>query len=190
MKQVLVALAGPDSSGVVYTVTEELSKINCGVVDMSQTTLRNQFSSIMIVNNSDELSFEEIQKHVSDALDKRGLSMSVSVGPYVSGSGKITEGEPFVVTVDGSDSEGILLAFSRIFYESRSNIDSFRIIEEGAQAEGEKPKVLLVYEITVPFDIDRRAMVRTLSSIAKNHGMSMSMQHRHIFEAIHRVGIA
>ena len=116
--------------------------------------------------------------------------MSVSVGPYIPGSGKVTEGEPFVVTVDGSDSEGILLAFSRIFYESRSNIDSFRIIEEASQAEGGKPKVLLVYEITVPFDIDRRAMARTLSSIAKNHGMSMSMQHRHIFEAIHRVGIA
>ncbi len=190
MEQVLVVVAGPDNSGVVYTVTEGLSKINCSVMDMSQTTLRNQFSSIMIVNNPDNLDLENIRQQVQTTLEKRGFEMSVSVLAYQPGASKVTSGEPFVVTVDGKESEGILLSFSRIFYESHCNIDSFRIIEE-TPSNGDAPgKILLVYEITVPFDTDGKAMQQTLASIAKSHGMSLSMQHRHIFEAIHRVGIA
>ena len=56
MEQVLVAVTGPDRSGVVYTVAEALHKLKCSFVDMDQTTVRNQFSSIMIVEKQ-EVSF-------------------------------------------------------------------------------------------------------------------------------------
>lgn len=187
MAQFLVGLAGPDSSGVVYTVTEELNKIGCNVVDMSQTTLRNQFSSIMIADNPKDIPLDKVKEHVGKALEHRGFDMALTVTPYQEGKARITVGEPFVITVDGKESRDILTSFSRIFYEGRINIDSFRIIEENDE---NRHRVMMVYEVTVPTDIDRKALHRTLSEIAKSNGMSMSMQHRRIFEAIHRVGIA
>jgi glycine cleavage system transcriptional repressor len=188
LEKVLLALAGPDSPGVVYTVSEELEKINCIISDMSQTTLRNQFSSLLIVKNKDGLPLEEIQAHVSAALEGHGFDMAVSVKSYQEGKAKVTEGEPFVITLDGAPADGIMLALSRIFWEGRINIDSFRLFDKHP-ASGEK-EILMVYEVTVPLTVDTKALSRTLGSIAKTFNMSLSMQHRRIFEAIHRVSIA
>ena len=36
MDKILVTVAGPDRAGVVYSVAEALSKLNCNFVDMSR----------------------------------------------------------------------------------------------------------------------------------------------------------
>lgn len=95
--------------------------------------------------------------------------------------------------MDGTDSRDILTAFTRVFYEGRINIDSFRTIEVKLDDAGNplpQPRVLLVFEVTVPPEVDRKALSRTLSDIAHDRHLSMSMQHRRIFEAVHRVSIA
>ncbi len=193
MEQVLVAVTGPDRSGVVYTVAEALHKLKCSFVDMDQTTVRNQFSSIMIVEKQEALSKEEIRSAVNHALEEKQYDMSVLVRECVPGKAVITKGEPFVLTVDGKESKEIILAYTKIFLESKINIDSFRSIENVANEDGEvisRGKDLLVFEVTIPFEVDRKALHRTLYGIAKDHNLSMSMQHRRIFEAVHRVTTA
>lgn len=188
MDKILVTVTGPDRAGVVYSVAEALSKLNCDFVDMSQTTVADQFSSIMVVNKPKNVSKKEVHDGVEAVFSKRGFNMWVDVLDYQPGAVFHTEGEPFVVTVDGTNSKGLLLAFTRIFFEGKINIDNFRSInQEGFDGI---EKVLLVFEITVPFDIDRKALHKTLSDIAKDHHLSLSMQHRQIFEAIHRVSVA
>lgn len=193
MKQILVAVTGPDSFGVVYTTSRTLNEIGCSIIDMNQTTVKNEYSAIMIVSKSDELSNEEIEKTVKSALKAQGFSMSVLIREYVPGEATVTVGEPFVLTVDGTNSQDILTAFTRVFYEGHINIDSFSTIEVKNDDNGDplpKPRVLLVFEVTVPFDVDRRALSRTLADIVHERHLSMSMQHRRIFEAVHRVSIA
>lgn len=188
MDKILVTVAGPDRAGVVYSVAEALSKLNCNFVDMSQTTVADQFSSIMIVNKPKDISKEKVHSEIVKIFEKRGFNMWVDVLDYQAGSVFHTDGEPFVVTVDGKNGKGLLKAFTRIFFEGKINIDNFRSINQDSFDGVEK--VLLVFEITVPFDIDRRALHKTLSDIAKEQGVSLSMQHRQIFEAIHRVSVA
>lgn len=192
MKEIFVAVSGPDSFGVVYTTAAALGKMNCSFIDMNQTTVRNQFSSIMIIKKPDSLTNETVAENVSKALKDRGFDMSVTVRDYVPGDATITTGEPFVVTVDGEDSKGILEAFTRIFFDSKINIDSFRSIENFTDDLGNKVegRILLVFEVTVPTDIDIKALHRTLADISKEKHLSMSMQHRRIFEAVHRVNVA
>ena len=193
MEQILLAVTGPDSFGVVYTTTLALQKLGCAVVDMSQTTLCGQFSSLMIVEKNSEVSNDEVQETVKSMLKENGFDMSVMTRNIVIGEETVTEGEPFVITVDGSSSRDILMAFTHVFYEGHINIDSFRSIVQKTDEDGnplEKARVLLVFEVTVPFSADRKALHRTLSDIAKDRGLSMSMQHRRIFEAVHRVAVA
>ncbi|WP_251452323.1 ACT domain-containing protein [Parasutterella muris] len=192
MKQILLAVTGPDSFGVVYTTASALSKLGCNFINMNQTTLCNQFSSLMIVEKPEELSNEDIQQSVKKELCEKGFDMSVTTRDIVRGEETLTEGEPFVITVDGPQegSKDILTAFTHVFYEGRINIDSFRSIEQPTDEDGkplEKARVLLVFEVTVPFDADRKALHRTLADIAHDRHLSMSMQHRRIFEAIHRI---
>ena len=105
--------------------------------------------------------------------------MWVDVLDYQAGSVFHTDGEPFVVTVDGKNGKGLLLAFTRIFLKVRLTSTTFVLSIKKALTV--LRKFLLVFEITVPFDIDRRALHKTLSDIAKEQGVSLSMQHRQIF---------
>ncbi len=191
MEKVLIAVAGPDKAGVVYSVAEAVSGLKCDFVDMSQTTVDDQFSSIMIVNKPKEVSNEELRKAVLENLKSRNFHMSVVVMDWLPGADSKTVGEPFVITIDGHNSKGLLFVVTRIFYEGRINIDSFRsIVESGGSDESKPEKLLLVFEVTIPFEVDRKALYRTLLDIAKERNLSVSMQHRQIFEAVHRVATA
>ena len=173
MKRILVAVTGPDSFGVVYTTSDTLNKLGCSIIDMDQTTVRNEYSAIMIVDKPESVGDDEVAKIIKEALRGKGFDMSVLVRDYVPGEATVTQGEPFVLTVDGTDSRDILTAFTRVFYEGRINIDSFRTIEVKLDDAGNplpQPRVLLVFEVTVPPEVDRK--------------------HRRIFEAVHRVSIA
>lgn len=44
-----------------------------------------------------------------------------------------------------------------------------------------------VFEVDIPDDIDTRSLHRLLLERAKSMGLSLTMQHRDIFEAVHRI---
>ena len=94
----------------------------------------------------------------------------------------LVESEPFVVTVDGEDRFEIISAFSKIFADQKVNIENLKAL----MPEDEK-RALLVFEIALPMEIDRNALRRTLKDKARTLGLQLSMQHRDIFEALHRV---
>lgn len=91
------------------------------------------------------------------------------------------ESEPFVVTVDGEDRFEIIAAFSKIFADQKVNIENLK-----ALMPEEEKRALLVFEISLPMEIDRNALRRTLKDKAAPW-LQLSMQHRDIFEALHRV---
>ena len=95
---------------------------------------------------------------------------------------KSEESEPFVVTVDGRDQLEIISSISRIFAEHRVNIENLKAIMPKGEATA-----LLVFEIALPLSIDRTALRKTLQARARSMGLRLSMQHRDIFEAVHRV---
>lgn len=52
---------------------------------------------------------------------------------------------------------------------------------------GRNGRALQVFEVSLPLSIDRSALRRTLEDKAGEMGLRVSMQHRDIFEAVHRV---
>ena len=84
--------------------------------------------------------------------------------------------------LDGEDRFEIIAAFSKIFADQKVNIENLK-----ALMPEEEKRALLVFEISLPMEIDRNALRRTLKDKARTLGLQLSMQHRDIFEALHRV---
>ena len=66
-KDILVAVMGLDQPGVVAATAETLTRLNCNIEQMSQTTLRHQFSSIFLVNKPEDLKSEHIELELQTA---------------------------------------------------------------------------------------------------------------------------
>ncbi len=185
MNRVIVAVIGLDCPGVIYTVSSTLSSLECNIEEMSQTTLKCQFASIFLVAKPATLANADLQAALAAALAAKSMHLSLVIRDHEEhvAATPATISEPFVVAVDGNDRNDIITSFSRIFAEQGINIDTLRAIKP----DGEGSKALLVFEVSLPLAIDRRALQRTLADRANSLGLAMSMQHRDIFEAVHRV---
>lgn len=183
MSKIVVSVIGLDCPGVVYAVSSTLSTLECNIEEVSQTILKNQFAAIFVSTKPESLDNETIHTSISKAIADRGMHLSVTIRDFEEGAEfKDAEAEPFVVTVDGEDRFEIISAFSKIFADQKVNIENLK-----ALMPEEQKRALLVFEIALPLEIDRNALRRTLKDKARTLGLQLSMQHRDIFEALHRV---
>ena len=182
--KVVVSVIGLDCPGVVYLVSSSLSGLECNIEEVSQTILKGQFSAIFVVRKPEGLDDALIGKVLTTAIADKDMLLSVTIRPFEEGCLFANEeSEPFVVTVDGEDRFEIISAISGIFAEHRVNIENLKAI----MPDAEQRKALLVFEIALPLSLDRVALRRTLEDRAHSLGLQLSMQHRDIFEAVHRV---
>ncbi len=184
MNKLVVSVIGLDCPGVVYLVSSTLSGLECNIEEVSQTILKGQFAAIFVVRKPEELEDAVMENILTKAIADKNMLLSVTIRPFEQGcrfSGG--ESEPFVVTVDGEDRLEIISAISGIFAEHMVNIENLKAI----MPDPDQRHALLVFEIALPLSIDRSALRRTLEDRAHSMGLRLSMQHRDIFEAVHRV---
>lgn len=190
MSKIAVSILGIDCPGVVYLVSSTLSALECNIEEISQTILKGQFAAIFIAEKPDALTEDTVHGSLVKAIDARGMSLSVIVRSLDEEAVYHGEpGEPFVITLEGEDGLNVVASFTRIFAENKVNIENMKALmpdlPEG-QADA-APRAVQVFEISLPLSIDRAALRRTLEDKARDMGLRVSMQHRDIFEAVHRV---
>ena len=184
MYSVVLSVIGADCPGVIHAASDELSRLECNIEAVTQTILQGQFAAIFIAVLREGLSPEEARAAVARRMVEAGLKMSVNVSPLdVSSKPPLPPSEPFVVTVSGPDKLNIIAAISRIFTEHGTNIENLKAIlpDDG------NCSCMLVFEVALPLTVDRSAFRRTLLAKGKAMGLDISIQHRDIFEALHRV---
>ncbi len=183
MSKIVVSVIGLDCPGVVYAVSSTLSALECNIEEVSQTILKSQFAAIFVATRPDDLDNETILRILSGTVEEKRMHLTITIRDFEDGCVfKSEQSEPFVVTVDGKDQLEIISSISRIFAEHRVNIENLKAI----MPKGEE-RALLVFEIALPLSIDRTALRKTLQDRARSMGLRLSMQHRDIFEAVHRV---
>ncbi|MBR6624941.1 MAG: amino acid-binding protein, partial [Mailhella sp.] len=101
MNRIVISVIGRDCPGVVYAITDALAKEKCNVEQLSQTILKGQFASIVIISAPEGVTEEQVQRVVSLSLEARNMDLTVAaryfeVETFDSGE----ETEPFVVTVN------------------------------------------------------------------------------------------
>jgi len=183
VNRIVISVIGRDCPGVVYAITDALAKEKCNVEQLSQTILKGQFASIVIISAPEGVTEEQVQRVVSLSLEARDMDLTVAaryfeVETFDSGE----ETEPFVVTVNGSDQAEIIAMFSGIFAEQKVNIENLKALRTNDDC-------VLVFEVALPMSINRNAFRQMLQAKARSVGLSISIQHENIFEAIHRVPI-
>ena len=183
VNRIVISVIGRDCPGVVYAITSALAKEKCNVEQLSQTILKGQFASIVIISAPEGVTDEQVQRVVSLSLEARDMDLTVSARYFETetfNSGEETE--PFVVTVNGSDQAEIIAMFSGIFAEQKVNIENLKALRTNDEC-------VLVFEVALPMSINRNAFRQMLQAKARSVGLSISIQHENIFEAIHRVPI-
>lgn len=184
MQKFTASFLGTDRPGVVAGISCILDDAGCNITALSQTILAGEFAAIFIVEaplgtRSDEL-FERLTKGLAD----NEIDLSVIVRPKADCIWHTEEpAEPFVVSVDGPDRSGLIASMSKIFARHGVNIESLNaVLGEGGQGHA-----LFVFEVKVPANVDLGRLSRELQLEAQQMNMRTSVQHRDIFEAIHRV---
>jgi glycine cleavage system transcriptional repressor len=182
--RVVVAVIGLDQPGVVACVSQVFTKLGCNIEEMTQTALQQQFAGIYIVDKPSELSNDALQAELTAATSAKHLRLTVVARDYEQPkSGEREPAEPFVISVYGQDRNDIVGTFSRIFGAQGINIDSLRAFSLG------KDESMQVFEVSIPESIDTRSLHKVLLERAKGMQLHLTMQHRAIFEAVHRVAI-
>ncbi|MDO5530531.1 glycine cleavage system protein R [Sutterella sp.] len=180
--RVLIGVFGLDRPGIVSTVSAVITRFNSNLEQVSQVTLHGQFALMCVVQKPADLSREVLEEALKEEIHRRKLNQAVMIADFVEPPAPM-DGEPYVISVYGPDRNDIITTFSKILAEQRINIESLRAfpIEDGQS--------LQVFETMIPMDVDRRALHRTLIDRAQHMGLRCNLQHRDIFEAIHRVKV-
>ena len=74
---------------------------------------------------------------------------------------------------------------SGIFAEQKVNIENLKAI----RMDEDSNECVLMFEVALPLSINRNAFRQMLQAKARSVGLTISIQHENIFEAIHRVPI-
>jgi len=79
---------------------------------------------------------------------------------------------------------GLVAAITSVMARFDVNITSLKAAFRG----GDDPhRNTMIYEVDVPIAVDREAYLAALQKEARSLGLELSVQHRDIFEAIHRI---
>ena len=183
MQKFTASFLGRDCPGVVASVSRILEECGCNIEEVTQTILSGEFAAIFVVA-APEKDAESLRAKLSAGLETAKVDLSVLVRPAIKGQwGTDLHCEPFVVTADGPDKPGLIAAMSRVFARHGVNIESLKAI----LGEGGTNHALFVFEVMVPGSVDMGRLRRELDCEGQKRDLRVSVQHRDIFEAVHRV---
>ncbi len=184
MQKLSISFLGKDGPGVVATVSQGLSDNNCNILQVTQTILGAEFAAIFIVDVPDELSMEFLQQRLEDSLRTEGHDISVLIRQASHGAwSSRRKCEPYVITTDGEDGPGLISTMARVFARHNVNIENLKAV----LGHGGENHALFVFEVEVPEDEDVGRLNREIQSAARSFNLNVSLQHRDIFEAMHRI---
>jgi glycine cleavage system transcriptional repressor len=184
MKKVVISVLGKDRSGIVAAVSRILFENSWNIEDVSQTILQGEFTGIFIALIPEDLKPEELLEQLEKELGPVGLRFLVKLLEISGETGTPPVSEPFVITTWGPDRMGLVAGVTDVMMRFGANITNLRAVFRG----GDDPtRNTMIYEVDVPVKTDRESFRLALRERAEALGLELSLQHRDIFEALHRI---
>ncbi|MBN2467737.1 MAG: amino acid-binding protein [Deltaproteobacteria bacterium] len=185
MIKVHISVVGRDRPGIVAAVSKILFRTRSNIENISQTIQQGHFAAIFIATLPPSLSQQKLLSQLENTLDPLGLDVLLrAVDPENHSQLPAEKAIPFVITTVGRDRIGLVAGITEILARFNINITNLRAAFHG----GEDPnRNTMIYEVDIPENIDQKAFRKALKGRAKRFGLDLNLQHREIFEAIHRV---
>jgi glycine cleavage system transcriptional repressor len=184
MNKAILSVLGRDRPGIVAAVSRVLFDQNCNIENVSQTMLQSEFAGIFIVSLPQGTGAEELHRE----LDKRLAPIGLTVLTRPCDPGEDACGppacEPFVITTRGPDRKGLVAHISGVIARHGVNITNLQAMFKGGDAPGDN---IMIFEVDVPKAVDLQTLTQNLRDKAADLQLDISIQHRHIFEVLHRI---
>jgi len=184
MKKVVISVLGTDRPGIVAAVSRILLENRCNIEDVAQTILQTEFTGIFIASIPKALQPENVRTQLEADLAPLGLRILLKPLEAAVEETSPLECQPFVITTIGPDRLGLVAGITEVIARFGVNITNLRAAFRG----GDDPSAnTMIYEVDVPVEIDRPSFRQALLDRANQLGLELSLQHREIFEALHRI---
>jgi glycine cleavage system transcriptional repressor len=160
---------GADRPGIVAAVTGVLLRMGCNLKDCSMTVLSRHFAMMMLVEAPDDVPADALEAALAEA----NFDLTVAVRPLGEGAMLFVEGEPFIVSVYGSDHPGIVHHIANVLADHSVNITDVntRVLGE----EDGEPVYAMLLEVTLPRSLDPSALENRIQAVAKDLGVDASL---------------
>jgi glycine cleavage system transcriptional repressor len=147
-----------------------------------------QFAGLFSTKVPNELNQEKLSQALEKSLADTSLSFWIAP-PSEEELFQVVSSEPYVITMRGPDRPDIIPSVTKTVASFDANIENLRAvtISAGDNLQEAQPPLVLVLEIAVPIMVQQNAFRQALSLTAEELGIEIGLQHRDIFEAIHRV---
>ena len=161
---------GADRPGIVAAVTGVLFKLGCNLKDCSMTVLSRHFAMMMLVEGPDGLPAEALENALREP--EANFELTVAVRPLGEGAMIFVEGEPFIVSVYGSDHPGIVHRIATVLADLSVNITDVNTRIIGGDDE---PVYAMLLEVTLPRSLNPDQLDQRLQEEAKALGVDASL---------------
>jgi len=160
---------GADRPGIVAAVTGALYRSGCNLKDCSMTVLSRHFTMMMLVEAPDDVPAKALEAALAEA----NFDLAVAVRPLGEGAMLFVEGEPYVVSVYGSDHPGIVHHIANVLADHSVNITDVntRVLGE----EDGAPVYAMLLEVTLPRSLEPAALDNRIQAVAKELGVDASL---------------
>ncbi len=184
MQSLVISFLGRDCPGVVAAVSSLFEEALCDIIMVSQTISNGEFAAIFTVLAPSPVTVESLHDHLTAGLAAKEVDLSVIVRPAIGEAwGQTMPSSPFVVTAHGPNTTGLMAALSTVFANHKVNIENLKAL---MNEDGEN-NALFVFEVMVPESVDFQILRQDLTTQGEKYSLRISVQHRDIFEAIHRI---
>jgi glycine cleavage system transcriptional repressor len=183
LKKIVVFVLGPDRPGIIAAVSQTLYEQRCNLEDVTHTTLQTEFVGIFLASVKDGAREEDLFFALQGALSS--MRLFVHLRPVDEQAAfRPPASEPFVITTIGPDRPGLVAGITGVLAHYGGNISNMKAVPRGGR---DRQEYLMYYEVDVPDAVDHRAFRDALGAKAAELGLDINIQHREIFEQIHRI---
>jgi glycine cleavage system transcriptional repressor len=184
MKKVIISVLGQDRPGIIAAVSKILYLEDCNIENVDQTILQSEFSGIFIATMPAARSPEHLQALIRLKLKHLGLHIHVKMLESVAPDPVFQESEAYIITTRGPDRKGLVAAITEVIAGHGVNVSNLQAVFKG----GDNPHDnIMIYHVDVPATTDYRKLTRDLRDKGASLDLEISIQHRHIFEALNRL---
>lgn len=184
MNKAILSVLGRDRPGIVAAVARVLFDQNCNIENVSQTMLQTEFAGIFIVSLPEGMTSEDLHRELDARLSPIGLTVLTKPCDHGAETCPAAACEPFVITTRGPDRKGLVAHISGVIARHGVNITNLQAMFKGGDDPGDN---IMIYEVDVPRAVDLQTLARDLRDKAADLQLDISIQHRHIFEVLHRL---
>lgn len=184
MNKFIISVLGKDRPGIIAAVTRVLFEKDFNIEDVSQTILQSEFSGIFIATGPDAISARQLTTSLEDATSHMQLHFYVKDLEARKFEWTTCDCEPFVITTRGPDQKGLVAQVTAMLAAYNVNVTQLQAAFRGGDEPGRN---IMIYEVDVPLDVDLGILRKALKSKGQELNLTISMQHKNIFEAINRI---